>query len=121
VLFRSVQHSSTPSSTCTLMQFACRGLVAMCMPPTQVSEAQQQWWSVKATNFDSVLLFKVGKFYEVSVLSLCGRDPCLCVWSCRGCADSRRPTTTTPQPPNQPISTSHAGGLPSSSPPSSDV
>jgi hypothetical protein len=32
----------------------------------QVTEAQQQWWGFKADNFDSVLLFKVGKFYEVS-------------------------------------------------------
>jgi DNA mismatch repair protein MSH6 len=32
----------------------------------QVTEAQQQWWNFKADNFDSVLLFKVGKFYEVS-------------------------------------------------------
>lgn len=31
----------------------------------QVTEAQQQWWNFKAANFDSVLLFKVGKFYEV--------------------------------------------------------
>jgi hypothetical protein len=31
----------------------------------QVSEAQQQWWGFKSDNFDSVLLFKVGKFYEV--------------------------------------------------------
>jgi hypothetical protein len=31
----------------------------------QVTEAQQQWWNFKADNFDSVLLFKVGKFYEV--------------------------------------------------------
>jgi DNA mismatch repair protein MSH6 len=30
-----------------------------------VTEAQQQWWEFKASNFDSVLLFKVGKFYEV--------------------------------------------------------
>lgn len=30
-----------------------------------MSEAQQQWWNLKAANFDSVLLFKVGKFYEV--------------------------------------------------------
>ncbi|PNW83581.1 hypothetical protein CHLRE_05g235750v5 [Chlamydomonas reinhardtii] len=31
----------------------------------KVSEAQQQWWNLKAANFDSVLLFKVGKFYEM--------------------------------------------------------
>lgn len=30
-----------------------------------MTEAQQQWWEFKASNFDSVLLFKVGKFYEV--------------------------------------------------------
>jgi hypothetical protein len=40
----------------------------VCGPPPlllQVTEAQQQWWGFKADNFDSVLLFKVGKFYEV--------------------------------------------------------
>jgi len=31
----------------------------------KVSDGQQQWWGVKAQNFDSVLLFKQGKFYEV--------------------------------------------------------
>jgi DNA mismatch repair protein MSH6 len=31
----------------------------------KVTEAQQQWWRFKAANFGSVLLFKVGKFYEV--------------------------------------------------------
>ncbi|KAG2424293.1 hypothetical protein HXX76_014671 [Chlamydomonas incerta] len=31
----------------------------------KVSEAQQQWWNLKSANFDSVLLFKVGKFYEM--------------------------------------------------------
>ena len=40
------------------------------IPPTwykeaKVSEGQAQWWSFKATNFDSVLLFKMGKFYEM--------------------------------------------------------
>ena len=35
-------------------------------PALQISEAQQQWWKFKSANFDSVLLFKVGKFYEVS-------------------------------------------------------
>ena len=30
-----------------------------------MSEGQQQWWGFKAQNFDSVLLFKCGKFYEV--------------------------------------------------------
>ena len=37
----------------------------------KVSPGQQQWWEFKASNFDSLLLFKVGKFYEVpSLLSL---------------------------------------------------
>jgi hypothetical protein len=31
----------------------------------KVSDGQQQWWRFKAQNFDSVLLFKMGKFYEV--------------------------------------------------------
>lgn len=31
----------------------------------QVSEGQKQWWSFKAANWNSVLLFKMGKFYEV--------------------------------------------------------
>ena len=31
----------------------------------QVSPGQQQWWEIKARNFDSVLLFKMGKFYEM--------------------------------------------------------
>ncbi|KAI8462894.1 MAG: muts domain V-domain-containing protein [Monoraphidium minutum] len=31
----------------------------------KVTEAQQQWWRFKAANFGSVLLFKVGKFYEM--------------------------------------------------------
>ncbi|GLC55756.1 hypothetical protein PLESTB_001025500 [Pleodorina starrii] len=31
----------------------------------KVSEGQQQWWNFKAHNFDSVLLFKMGKFYEM--------------------------------------------------------
>lgn len=31
----------------------------------KITEAQQQWWNIKAGNFDSVMLFKVGKFYEV--------------------------------------------------------
>jgi len=30
-----------------------------------VSPGQQQWWKFKAANFDSVLLFKMGKFYEM--------------------------------------------------------
>ncbi|GFH06764.1 DNA mismatch repair protein, partial [Haematococcus lacustris] len=31
----------------------------------KVSEGQQQWWRFKAAHFDSVLLFKMGKFYEM--------------------------------------------------------
>lgn len=31
-----------------------------------MSEGQKQWWDFKAANFDSVLLFKMGKFYEAS-------------------------------------------------------
>ena len=30
-----------------------------------VSPGQQQWWKFKAANFDSVMLFKMGKFYEM--------------------------------------------------------
>ena len=30
-----------------------------------MSPGQQQWWEMKARNFDSVLLFKMGKFYEM--------------------------------------------------------
>ena len=30
-----------------------------------MSPGQQQWWEIKARNFDSVLLFKMGKFYEM--------------------------------------------------------
>lgn len=30
-----------------------------------LSPGQHQWWTFKAKNFDSVLLFKMGKFYEV--------------------------------------------------------
>ena len=41
----------------------------------KVTEAQQQWWTFKAANFNSVLLFKVGKFYEVC--RECGRDQCV--------------------------------------------
>lgn len=49
----------------------------------KVSEAQQQWWNFKKANFNSVLLFKVGKFYEVGPVSWqpnvwCGR----CYQSC---------------------------------------
>ena len=40
------------------------------MPPewirdNKVSAGQQQWWEFKSRNFDSVLLFKMGKFYEL--------------------------------------------------------
>jgi len=38
-----------------------------CAAVLQITEAQQQWWSFKSSNFDSVLLFKVGKFYEVKI------------------------------------------------------
>ncbi len=31
----------------------------------KISPGQQQWWEFKAKNFDSVCLFKMGKFYEV--------------------------------------------------------
>jgi len=31
----------------------------------KVTEAQRQWWELKARHFDSVLLFKMGKFYEM--------------------------------------------------------
>lgn len=30
-----------------------------------VSEGQMQWWDFKAHNYDAVLMFKVGKFYEL--------------------------------------------------------
>lgn len=31
----------------------------------KVSEGQRQWWEFKAAHWDSVLLFKMGKFYEM--------------------------------------------------------
>lgn len=31
----------------------------------KISEGQRQWWEFKSQNFDSVLLFKMGKFYEL--------------------------------------------------------
>lgn len=42
----------------------------LCIPTNwfrdaKVSDGQQQWWTFKAQNFDSVLLFKMGKFYEM--------------------------------------------------------
>lgn len=30
-----------------------------------ISEGQRQWWAFKSQHFDSVLLFKMGKFYEL--------------------------------------------------------
>lgn len=30
----------------------------------QLTPAMRQWWSLKSQNFDTVLFFKVGKFYE---------------------------------------------------------
>ena len=38
----------------------------------KISAGQRQWWTFKATHFDSLLLFKVGKFYEVRGYS-CGQ------------------------------------------------
>jgi hypothetical protein len=46
-------------------------LMAQLFVGVQVSEAQQQWWGFKSDNFDSVLLFKVGKFYEVRAQQDC--------------------------------------------------
>ena len=38
------------------------------MPPgfldKDCTPAHQQWWAFKAQHFDTVLLFKMGKFYE---------------------------------------------------------
>ena len=31
----------------------------------KISPGQQQWWEFKSKNFDAVLLFKMGKFYEI--------------------------------------------------------
>ncbi|KAL0028206.1 hypothetical protein WJX79_001719 [Trebouxia sp. C0005] len=31
----------------------------------KISEGQQQWWEFKARHFDSTMLFKMGKFYEM--------------------------------------------------------
>jgi DNA mismatch repair protein MSH6 len=31
----------------------------------QISEGQRQWWAFKAAHYGSVLLFKMGKFYEM--------------------------------------------------------
>lgn len=39
----------------------------MCVQENKIAEGQQQWWQFKAAHFDSVLLFKMGKFYEASV------------------------------------------------------
>jgi len=42
-----------------------------------LSPAQHQWWTFKATNFDAVLLFKVGKFYELFEMdAYAGVDVC---------------------------------------------
>ncbi len=40
------------------------------MPPdwlkaNKVSEGQKQWWEFKSRHYDAVLLFKMGKFYEM--------------------------------------------------------
>ena len=32
---------------------------------TALSPGQEQWWRIKATHFDCILLFKMGKFYEM--------------------------------------------------------
>ncbi len=31
----------------------------------KVSEGQRQWWEFKSRHWDAVLLFKMGKFYEL--------------------------------------------------------
>ena len=31
----------------------------------KISPGQQQWWRFKAAHFDAILLFKMGKFYEM--------------------------------------------------------
>ena len=33
--------------------------------PFTVSPGQAQWWKFKAAHFDSVIMFKMGKFYEL--------------------------------------------------------
>lgn len=38
----------------------------------RISEAQRQWWTFKASNFDALLLFKIGAFYEVSLVIFSG-------------------------------------------------
>jgi DNA mismatch repair protein MSH6 len=35
--------------------------------PFVVSPGQAQWWRFKAAHFDSVIMFKMGKFYEVGM------------------------------------------------------
>ena len=43
----------------------------------KVTEAQRQWWEVKARHFDSTLLFKMGKFYEMFEMdATTGADVC---------------------------------------------
>ena len=43
----------------------------------KVTEAQRQWWEVKAKHFDSTLLFKMGKFYEMFEMdAVTGADVC---------------------------------------------
>ncbi len=72
-----------------------RVCVCVCVCVTQemkISEGQQQWWTFKAKNFDSVLLFKMGKFYEVCIRNIyrtvlyCCEDthahPSLCASCC---------------------------------------
>lgn len=45
----------------------------VCGQENKIAEGQQQWWQFKASHFDSVLLFKMGKFYEASVRMGLGR------------------------------------------------
>ena len=45
---------------------------------SRLPPAQAQWWRFKAAAWDSVMLFKMGKFYEVrSVLLRAARGPSL--------------------------------------------
>lgn len=43
-----------------------------------VTEGRRQWWEIKAQNYDAVLLFKMGKFYEVWDTCCCCSWPCTC-------------------------------------------
>ena len=46
---------------------------------SRLPPAQAQWWRFKAAAWDSVMLFKMGKFYEVrSVLLRAARGPSQC-------------------------------------------